>query len=189
MPNKIFSANKKVKIILLLLTGVVCLFGFLLYATTKTKSASLDKVPPFQQLIGKTVTLNQDVYLMQEKEVRNKNFPYVLMDAGHMYYQWYSDRMKADPAEVNLVGTVPAATKVTFKKATIYTNGVSGTSTACLFGTMMLAGIPYNIEYIWGEISAKKMMENEYNKWVFPLAPWQQQQDTGIYELPDATWW
>lgn len=187
--HKRISTKKILKVILLGGILVVGLFIFILYITVKTKSTSLNNTAPFKELIGRPLTLNTTTWLIQVTPTRNKDFPYVLIDEGHENFQWFKDRMKSTPPEVVFVDSVPAGAGVIFEKATNYTNGVSGFSVACLFGTLTYHGKEYAIEYTWGKESISRRMEGRSNTWTFGWAPWQSKRDTHYYAIPDAQWW
>ncbi|QNL48201.1 hypothetical protein H8S90_15495 [Olivibacter sp. SDN3] len=165
------------------------LFALALYSTIKTKTKDLHNVPPFSDLLEKTVKLNTTTYLMQEFPSRDKAFPYVLMDSTHRHYQWYKDRMALDPPEVKLISTVPAGAKITFEKAANYTNGVSGNSIAWLFGKLKYHGKTYYVGYSWGDMSLSRRFDGNPDNWKFDLAPWQDEKDTSYYHVPEAQWW
>jgi len=176
---------------IILLVGVLGLlmFGVILYATIKTKTSSLNKVAPFDKLIGQTVRLNREAYLMQEIPARNDDYPFVLMDPEHENFQWYIDRTVIDPPETVILDTIPAGTPITFEKAIVYTNGVSGHSTPCIFGRLVINGKDYRVEYSWGKLDLAKWFDQEKKSWKFWRAPWQEAPDTTYYEIPAAQWW
>lgn len=71
----------------------------------------------------------------------------------------------------------------------MYTNGVSGSSKPCLFGTIEYAGKVYKVEYQWGDQSIGRRFDKIPESWSFPMAPWQSAIDLKFYKLPIAEWW
>ncbi|SEI04234.1 hypothetical protein SAMN02927937_02922 [Paenimyroides aquimaris] len=83
-------------IVAIVILVVVIGFIFILYATIKTKSTSLNNYEPFKEWVGKTVTLNKETVLFKEKIRMNSNssYPYMLLDSLHP--QWrYVEEQKA----------------------------------------------------------------------------------------------
>lgn len=168
------------------------LISFLIYATVKTKSTSLDQVAPFSSLIGETVVLQQDVDLLREVELKlytHDAYPYLMTHLGHARYQQHQDRMANAPSEIELVVRIPAGTEVTFEKAVNYTNGVSGFSYPSLFGTLSHEGKQYKVDYVWGEEMIGLNMKDKEETWRFAQAAWQDKVDENYYAVPKGNVW
>lgn len=60
------KTKKMMGIIGMVAIGALVLFGFLLYATIKTKTTSLNKYEPFDGWVGKTVILNKQTVLFKD---------------------------------------------------------------------------------------------------------------------------
>jgi len=168
---------------------VVIGFIFILYATIKTKSTSLNNYEPFKEWVGKTVTLNKETVLFKEK-IRmnsNSNYPYMLLDSLHP--QWrYVEEQKAI-GDIEEIIRFPVGTSLKLDKAIQYTNGVSGSSYPTIFGTITAHGMDYKVGYQWGERDVSKAFEKIEKCWFFHQAPWQDKQDTTFYALPTANFW
>lgn len=168
----------------LLLAGIT-----LLLVTLKTRSASLHKVSPFKEFTGATVVLKRPCLLVREQDPQDKAYPYTLTDDLHPAYAGQLERIKRHQPEVVLVDSVAAGTTLRFDKARVYTNGVSGLSTACLSGILQHAGKAYPITYSWGREDLNKWLNKEEKSWTFWQAPWQDQKDTAFYKIPQAGLW
>lgn len=176
-------------IIALVIVVVIAGFIFILYATIKTKSTSLNKYEPFKEWIGKTVTLNKETVLFKDKIPMNNNsdYPYMLLDSLHP--QWrYVDEQKSI-GDIEEIITFPKGTVLKLEKAIQYTNGVSGSSYPTIFGTITFEGKTYKTGYRWGERDVSKAFDKIENCWFFHQAPWQDKQDTAFYAFPTANWW
>lgn len=172
-------------IIALVAIGGIGFLTFVIYATVKTKSTSLNKYEPFKEWVGKTVSLNKNTVLFKEK-IRmndNGNYPYVLLDDMHPKWQ-YVDELKI-VGDLEEIARFPVGTMIKFDKAIQYTNGVSGSSYPTIFGTITANGQEYKTGYQWGE----RDLEQVEKCWQFHKAPWQEEQDTSFYSLPTATLW
>lgn len=174
-------------ILALVVIGGGGVFAFLLYQTIKTKSTSLNNYEPFKQLVGKTVTLQKETLLFEEKlkSHENNEHPYNLTDDLHPQFTLYKN-IDFKPMHI---ATFPAGTILKLEKAVQYTNGTSGFSSPYLFGTITANGITYKISYQWGEMSQEKFFDKVDKCWRFHHAPWQTTPDTAWYALPKATWW
>lgn len=161
-------------------------FIFILYATTKTKSTSLNKYEPFKVWVDKTVTLNKETVLFKDKIPMNNNsdYPYMLLDSLHPKWQYVDERKNIGDLEE--IATFPAGTVLKLEKAVQYTNGVSGFSYPTIFGTITMNGKTYKIGYQWGERDLNKVSEKIERQWYFHQAPWQSSVDTNYYTLPKA---
>lgn len=175
--------------IILLVVAGIGLFIFILYATVKTKSISINKYEPFRTWIGKTVTLNRQTILFKEQLNINDKYPYRLLDSLHPYWQWFSDRSTMQEPDAWQVTIFPVGSIVKIEKAIQYTNGVSGSSSPMLFGTMNDGKTTYKIGYQWGKQDISKDFDGIKKCWEFHQAPWQEKRDTAFYELPEAGWW
>lgn len=173
----------------MLIVGGIGLFIFMLYATIKTKSTGLNKYEPFKEWVGKTVTLDKETVVFEEKirMVTNRNYPYTLIDSLHPSWQYLRDLEEA--GNVVKITTLPAGTKLTLEKAIQYTGGVSGSSYPTIFGTINDGGKEYKVGYPWGEQDIAKDHYKIEESWYFNRAPWQTAQDTTYYALPRAEWW
>src|SRR5690606_13662046 len=176
-------------IVAIVILVVVIGFIFILYATIKTKSTSLNNYEPFKEWVGKTVTLNKETVLFKEK-IRmnsNSNYPYMLLDSLHP--QWrYVEEQKAI-GDIEEIIRFPVGTSLNLDKAIQYTNGVSGSSYPTIFGTITAHGMDYKVGYQWGERDVSKAFEKIEKCWFFHQAPWQDKQDTTFYALPTANFW
>ena len=169
--------------------ALVLLVGFLVYATIKTKSTSLNAYAPYKEWIGKRVTLNKAIVLLKEKVpvVDYPDYPYVLLDSLHPQWQYVQEQK--DMADVEEVAAFPAGTTLQLEKAVQFTNGVSGSSYPILFGTLNAKGNTYKIAYPWGSMDIAKRMYKVDKCWSFHQAPWQDSRDTAFYALPTADFW
>lgn len=184
--------SKKIMSIIFILAGAgILAFAFILYATIKTKSTSLDNKPPFRTLIGQTVTLQRETVLYEDHigQQTNADYPYILLDSLHPLWQYAQDCQAQPQPDLLAITKFPAGTTLHIEKAIQYTNGVSGTSNPSLFGSISSGGEIYKIGYQWGKISLEKYFDKVEKCWHFHQAPWQSQQDTAFYALPEAKVW
>jgi len=168
---------------------VVIGFIFILYATIKTKSTSLNNYEPFKEWVGKTVTLNKETVLFKEK-IRmnsNSNYPYMLLDSLHPQWRYVEEQKTI--GDIEKIIRFPVGTSLKLDKAIQYTNGVSGSSYPTIFGTITAHGMDYKVGYQWGERDVSKAFEKIEKCWFFHQAPWQDKQDTTFYALPTANFW
>lgn len=183
------TTKKIVGIIALIAFCGVGLFVFILHATVKTKSTSLNTYQPYKEWIGKTVTLDKETVLFKEKirEGITRKYPYSLIDSLHPSWEYLD--FKVEIGDAVKITTFPAGTKLKLEKAVQYTGGVSGSSTPIVFGTINEEGKTYGVGYPWG----KRDMTIDYirieKSWLFHKAPWQTDLDTTHYALPRANWW
>lgn len=187
--KKELTGKRVLKIALLVVIGAIFLFCFMLYATVKTKSTSLSKITPFQEIINKPLTLVRDVELFVEEFPSNDDFPNLITDRYQRNYQNLHERLTIEEPDAKFIVKIPAGQQVVFSKATMYTNGVSGSSKPCLFGTINYGGNEYKVEYQWGDQSIGRRFDKIPESWSFPLAPWQSTIDLKFYKLPIAEWW
>lgn len=164
-------------------------FVFILYATIKTKSTSLNKYEPFKEWIGQTVTLNKVTILFKDKIPMNDNsdYPYMLLDSLHP--QWRYIEEQKEIGDIEEIISFPAGTQLRFDKAIQYTNGVSGSSYPTIFGTIIYNGQNYKIGYQWGTMDIGKSFDKIEKCWQFHQAPWQTSADLNFYALPTAMFW
>lgn len=183
------TAKKIIGIIALIAICGVVLFIFMIYATIKTKSTSLNKYEPYKEWVGKTVTLDRKTVLFEEKirMTPNRKYPYTLTDNLHPSWESLNDLEKKGGAVK--ITTFPAGTKMILEKAVQYTGGVSGFSTPVLFGTINDGETVYKVGYPWGETDLNINFIKTEKSWIFNKAPWQTEQDTAHYALPRAAWW
>lgn len=176
-------------IIALVIIGGIGLFIFFLYATIKTKSTNISKYPPFQEWVNKTVILNKETTVFEEKIKMNANskYPYILLDSLHP--RWEYIQQQEEIGDVTKIKIFPAGTKLILEKAVQYTNGVSGSSYPTIFGTLKSNGKEYKVGYQWGEINLSRYFDKVPESWQFHQAPWQPEKDTTYYALPKADWW
>lgn len=141
------SVKKIMGIIALVVFGGIGLFIFMLYATIKTKSTSLNKYEPYKEWLGKTVILHKETVLFKEQSRMNPNgkYPYTLMDSLSPGWE-YILALEAD-GSVTKIATLPAGTELVFERAVQYTNGVSGSSYPTIFGTLKSDGKEYKVGY------------------------------------------
>ncbi|MFV0540028.1 MAG: hypothetical protein ACK5MZ_02165 [Aestuariibaculum sp.] len=170
-----------VKIVLVIVVSIISILIMVAYYLTKTRSKSLNDTEPFKPLIGKTVTLIKPVYLFQEKKIKNKAYPYHLVDDSHHDYQWYLNRIndKTVPQDVFLIDSIPEGATLQFDKAEIRQYGWGGGGNYCLLGELNFQNKTYKIEYSWNEILGLFQGEER-----FLQAPWQTVKDTKIYKVP-----
>src|SRR5690606_28416995 len=176
-------------IIALVIVVVIAGFIFILYATIKTKSTSLNKYEPFKEWVGKTVTLDKETVVFEEKVKMNANnkYPYVLMDSLHPHWEYIRDQEKI--GDVTQIKTFPQGTKLSLEKAIPYTYGVSGSSYPTIFGTISDGEKEYRVVYQWGKVDFNIDFIRTEKCWHFNKAPWQSKQDTSHYALPRSDWW
>ncbi|WP_160366903.1 hypothetical protein [Sphingobacteruim zhuxiongii] len=187
--RKEITGARVLKIALLEIFGGISLFCFLLYMTVKTKSTSLQKEEPFQAILNKPQTLLRDVELFDEELSTNDDFPNIMTDQYQHNFTNLQGRLKIPKPDVTYIAKIPAGQQVVFRKAIMYTNGVSGGSTPCLFGTIRYNDREYKVEYQWGDQSISRRSDNIPESWSFAMAPWQPAIDLTFYELPIAEWW
>lgn len=183
------STKKIMGIIALIVIGGIGLLVFMIFATVKTKSTSINRYEPFKEWIGKTVTLNKEVVLFKDKVEMNHNsdYPYRVLDHHHPQWQYIDEKKRIGDLEE--ITTFPAGTTWKFEKAIQYTNSVSGFSYPIMFGTIAIDGKEYKTGYQWGEMDVGKKFDKVEKCWQFHQAPWQEEKDTAYYALPTASLW
>ncbi|SDD27305.1 hypothetical protein SAMN04487894_107184 [Niabella drilacis] len=183
------KTKKIIGLVMLIVIGGLVLLTFVLYSTIKTKSTDISKYAPYNNWIGKTVTLDKQTVLVMEKARLNgdKSYPYLLLDSLHPDWQYLEEREKN--GDYTKVVVFPAGLKLHIKKAIQFTGGVSGNSTPMIFGTLFHNGKEYKTGYQWGQRQIARYMDKIKECWHFHRAPWQTRPDTVFYALPDAQWW
>ncbi|MBX3253591.1 MAG: hypothetical protein KF862_05570 [Chitinophagaceae bacterium] len=183
------SVKRTMGIIVSVVFVVIAGFIFILYATIKTKSTSLRKYEPFKEWVGKSVVLNKEAVLFKEKIPGNTNgeYPYMLMDSLHPRWQYMDEEKSA--GNIEEIVAFPAGTALKLEKAIQYTNGVSGSSSPWIFGTVSSNGNTYKTGYQWGTRDLEKNFYQIEKCWKFHQAPWQDKTDTTFYALPTAEFW
>ncbi len=176
-------------IIALVVIGGIALLVFIIYATVKTKSTSINKYDPFKEWIGKTVTLKKETILFKDKLEMNYNneYPYTLLDNEHPKWQYVSEQKRI--GDLQEVTKFPVGTTLRLEKAIQYTNGVSGFCYPTMFGTITIDGKEYKTGYQWGEMDMGKKFDKVEKCWQFHQTPWQEEKDTAFYSLPTASLW
>lgn len=187
--KKELTGKRVLKIALLVVVAAIFLFCFMLYASVKTKSTSLNKITPFQEILNKPLTLVRDVELFIEEFPTNDDFPHLITDRYQRNYQYLHERLTIEVPDARFIVKIPTGQQVVFSKATMYTNGVSGSSKPCLFGTIDYNGKKYKVEYQWGDQSIGRRFDKIPESWSFAMAPWQTKIDLTFYKLPIAQWW
>ncbi|MBA5630311.1 hypothetical protein [Moheibacter lacus] len=183
------------KKVLFILGGVfllgILLFGFFLYFTIKTKSTDVSDEQPFQNWVGKKVELNQEILIFNEKlkSHTDEYFPYEFTDSLQTKWQYVSEQLRSGNEDVAEIDRFPKGATFTIEKATLFTNGVSGSSNIYLFGEISNGEKTYEVGFQWGEQSISRFLDDVDEQWNFPQAPWQNQTDTTYYALPEANWW
>ena len=175
--------------IVLVIVAGAGFFIFILYATVKTKSTSIEAYAPFNEFVGKTLTLQRETVLFREKmpTYDNSAYPDILLDNKHPRWQYIAQLENL--GDIKKIVKFPAGTKFTAEKAVQYTNGVSGFSYPTIFGTVFYDGTKYKIAYQWGDIDISRSLDKIDKCWRFHQAPWQDKQDTAFYTLPKARFW
>ena len=183
------NSTKKMGILLLIIAGAVVGFIFILFATIKTKSTSLNQQQPFKKWIGQEVFLQRETKLFKDHIEMNYNrrYPYMLIDSLHPRWT-YIEEQKAI-GDIEELATFATGTILTLEEATQYTNGVSGSSYPTIFGSIQSQGKTYKIGYQWGTMDIGKRFQKIDECWSFHQAPWQDEPDTAFYPLPTATFW
>ena len=182
---------KVIKILALVIFGGIGLILFILYATVKTKSTSLKNYDPYKELIGERLVLQKETYLFKDETsmIPNGDFPYTLMDDLHPRWAYYQEGKEISEVDIKEILRFPKGVAFHVEKAIQYTNGVSGSSTPTLFGTIDYQGKTYKIFYPWGERDIDKAFRKVPECWLFHQAPWQDRADTTWYALPTANIW
>lgn len=177
-------------IILVIIAGLGVIL-FILYATIKTKSTSLNNYAPYKDYIGKTVILNKEtiLYKVDSRTFENDDYPYNLIDSLNPMWEDIKLTMKTPNPYTQEISRFPAGTNLTIDKSVQYTNGVSGSSYPTVFGTIKYQNKTYKIGYSWGEKSASKDYSGIKECWYFHQAPWQDKHDSTFYALPTAKIW
>lgn len=187
--KKEWTGPRVVKVFFLVVLVGIVLFCFLLFLTIKTKSTSLVKKEPYSQVLNKPLTFLRDIYLIDYEYRMKDDYPLLMLDPHHPSFRSYVDAFKEDPPQGIYVAKIPAGQHVIFTNAVMYTNGVSGGSTPCLFGEINYQGTVYKVSYHWGDQSISRNFDHIPESWSFPMAPWQSKLDMKYYELPTAQWW
>lgn len=183
------SVKKTMGIIIGIGIVAVFVFGFVLYATIKTKSTVISQYSPYKEWMGRTAILDKETVLLTEKVklYDDKKYPYLLLDSLHPDWPYLAEHIKL--GDYILVAKFPAGAAFHIEKAVQYTGGVSGNSTPFVFGTVSYMGKSYKVGYQWGTMNIGKFMDKVKACWQFHRAPWQTETDTVFYELPEARWW
>ncbi|MFD2556604.1 hypothetical protein [Sphingobacterium tabacisoli] len=183
------STKKIMSIIAWVVIGVLGLFAFILYATIKTKSTGLNQYAPYNEWVGRTVTMDKETVLFKEKISMNDNaaYPYILLDSRHPQWQYVEEQKRI--GDIEEIATFHAGTELRLEKAIQYTNGVSGFSYPTVFGTIISNGKEYRVGYQWGKMDIGKSFDKVEKCWQFHQAPWQKVRDTSFYALPTAKFW
>ncbi|WP_126973360.1 hypothetical protein [Gynurincola endophyticus] len=179
----------KIKKILLWSIAIsLVVFVLMFIYVIKTKSADISRYTPFSEWIGKTVILPVETVLFEDRDPFNKKYPAILYDSLHPDWQQVEQRKQSATDAHHTIRIFPAGSRLTIEKAMIYTNGVSGFSTAMLFGTISDSSKNYPVSYKWGTYSAGRAFDQLKECWSFHQAPWQLQRDTSYYYLPEGNW-
>lgn len=167
------------KTIILIIVAAAILFiaAFLYSVLPRNKTAS--KLAPFKELIGQELTTLRPAILLKGESYEMAYVDYKLYDP----IQRYSAIIEATVSK----WTLPAGTKLQITEAKLRYGAVSGFTTPFLIGTVKHpeTGEIVVFEYSWGEESVARSFDKIKERWTFPLAPWQQQEDTTWYMLPE----
>ena len=167
------------------------LFGLLLYMTIKTKSTDVSREKPFQEWVGKSVILKNEILIFNEKlkSHTDEDYPYEFLDSLQPKWQFVNEQLRSGNPDVEEIKRFPKGSTFTIEKATLFTNGVSGTSSPYLFGRISDGTKTYQVGFRWGEQSMSRFFDDVEEQWKFPQAPWQNQTNSKYYALPEANWW
>lgn len=183
---------KKLLFIILAVVSIgILLFGLMIYATIKTKSTDVSNEKPFQEWVGKSVSLKQPIIIFNPKikMYKEKDYPYEFLDSLHPNWQSINEQLNSSDSDVEEIDRFSSGSSFTIEKATMFTNGVSGSSYPYVFGIITDGSKTYKVGFQWGGRSLVRFMDGVDKQWQFPQAPWQNQTDTTYYALPEAEWW
>lgn len=180
------TVKKVIKIFVLLFMIGVALLVLILYLMLRTKSTNLNQTAPFEQWIGRTVTLQNAVVLYRKNARLNPYGSYSLrmIDSLHPSWDEVDQQLHSEDSELQKIREIPAGTNMKVQRAVQLTTGVSGLSYPTIFGRIVYHGQPYVFRYQWGEIDGDR--DDQDNAWQFHQAPWQNEPDTAYYVLPTA---
>lgn len=178
--------------ILPIIPGLLVVFILVFFYTIKTKTRTLNKYEPFNEIIGKTLTLNEKVYLFEDvsgfSPEKKEDYPYRIINEADRNSQSLSNLFDPDPPYYKIIDSLEEGTLLHFNKAKIFTNGVSGGSNIYMYITLNYKGKETKVLYKWGEESMSKRFDKEEKTWSFKQAPWQHHEDTSFYKIPYGIW-
>lgn len=168
------------KTIIWIVVIAVVLFIALLIITIMPRSKNAAKYEPYKTLLGNSYTTERETFLIVNDAPEKKFVDYRLYDTGYIHSAIVDAALER--------WMLPAGTVLTFEKAKIYENGVSGLVRGFVIGFVRVPETEDTVafEYMWGEKKSFYDFDNRKNDyhWVFPFAPWQKEPDTNTYKLP-----
>lgn len=164
-------------IITVIIIGLILFVAALLYSILpRNKNAS--DISPFKEIISKTVTTVRPVVLMPAEKPEQVYAGYRIYDTIHKY------SVIIENAKTKWI--LPVGTQVHITKAKLRYGSVAGVTTPFIIGTLAHpeSGEQIEFEYAWGEESISRLFDNIKERWSFPLAFWQETENTNWYVLP-----
>ena len=132
----------------------------MMYLAFRPKFSEVSDKRPFSGFVGKKMTTKIPSAIAVNPESRPKKYSFVLED-GTGY------NVKA----LDVKAEIPVGTEFVINNAELHTGRVSGTTSAYLFGTIILEDIRYEFEYTWGHYHSLQV-DKPY--WTFEQAFWQE---------------
>lgn len=160
------------KYIAIALVVVALLFIAYLYLLFKSKTTDVSKEQPFIELIShKLTTKRKAIIALNPENNTNETYPYVIEDNSNYGID-----------NLTIIAEIPLGTEITIHSAKLKKGGVSGTTTACVYGNIQIKNKDYPFSYIWGN---HHWLNEEKPYWTFALAVWQDEALKDIYFLKE----
>lgn len=158
----------KIKYIIIGIGILVIVVTVWLYLIFRTVSNNVSGQEPFMEIIDKELTTTKKVVIAQNPaKAINGDYPNVLEDNTHYGIE-----------NVDIIKEIPIGTTFQIHSALLQKGSVSGTTTAYVFGSMVLDNKKYHFTYPWGE---KHAFYEESPYWTFPRAFWQEEELSDRY--------
>ncbi|MFD0796632.1 hypothetical protein ACFQZJ_04115 [Maribacter chungangensis] len=140
----------------------IALFILYVYMVLAPKQSDVSNIAPFAELMSQPVTTIKETIII--------TYPSVPPDEDYAYYLEDGSGFGMDKS-LQVLAELPIGTKVNFDKVTLLTGGVSGTTSAYLFGTVFSEEKQksYNIFYNWGEY---RSLSQDQPYWFFGETFW-----------------
>lgn len=148
------------KYIAIALAVIALLFIAWLYLLIKSKTTDVSKEQPFNDLIShKLTTKRKAIIALNPENSTNETYPYVLEDNSNYGID-----------NLAIIAEIPLGTEITIHSTKLKKGGVSGTTTAYVYGNIQIKNKDYPFSYAWGN---HHWLNEEKPYWTFPLSVWQ----------------
>lgn len=166
------------KLILIIVAGGI-FFVWMLYMTIRDKIKDVSEVPPFSEVVNRSVKLQRPATLVKN------DISYSIINC--QLYDAADEFQGSTDVDAVVRIAVPAGTILNLRSAKLIKGGTSGVTTPFVLGSLVhpQTGEEIEFEYRWGKESLEKFFDKVKKRWTFPLAVWQTTPYSGEFEMPE----